>query len=135
MSELMDRAKALRDDPSVHYNCAQAVFIPFAERKGIGAEMASAITANFGAGMRTGGTCGAITGALMALGLYGAGGPKDSGELFRRMQDLHGGRSDCHTLLAEEVQCPADKKPHCDNMVYEAVAAVEEMLSARGIVY
>lgn len=135
MSDIMNRAKELRDDPNVHYNCAQAVFIPFAERKGISAEAANAITANFGAGMRAGLTCGAITGALMALGLYGAGGPKDSGELFRRMKDLHEGRSDCHDLLAAEVQCPADKKPHCDNMVYEAVAAVEEMLAARGIAY
>lgn len=132
MSDIMNRAIELRNDPNVHYNCAQGVFIPFAERHGISAEAAAAMTANFGAGMRSGLTCGAITGALMALGLYGAGEPGDSGELFRRMKDLHEGRTQCRDLLSCEVHSPEDKKPHCDNMVYEAVAAVEEMLTARG---
>lgn len=135
MDELMTRARELRDDPNVHYNCAQAVFIPFAERKGISKEASNAITANFGAGMRVGLTCGAITGALMALGLYGADGPRDAGELIRRMADLHEGRTACQELLAAEVRSAQDKKPHCDNMVYEAVQIVEEMLAARGIAY
>ncbi len=132
MDKIMERARALRDDPQVHYNCAQAVFIPFAEQKGITPETANAITQNFGAGMRMGQTCGAITGGLMALGLYGLGEPSDSGEFFCRMKALHEGRTQCKELLAEEVKCPADKKPHCDTMVYEAVQAVEEMLKEKG---
>lgn len=135
MDDIMERARKLRDDPNRHYNCAQAVFIPFAEKKGIDHETANAITDNFGAGMRVGLTCGATTGGLMALGLYGVGDPKDVAEYFRRMKEHHEGRTDCHDLLAAEVHCPADKKPHCDAMVYEAVAAAEEMLTARGIAY
>ena len=133
MSELLRRSQELREDPNVHYNCAQAVFLPFAERKGLTAEQALAITQNFGGGMRAGLTCGAITGGLMALGLYGAGDSRDAAELIRRISDRHEGRTQCRELLAAEVKSPAEKKPHCDAMVYEAVEAVEEMLAARGI--
>ena len=133
MTEMMERSHALRDDTTTHYNCAQAVFIPFAEKKGLSAEQAQAITANFGSGMRAGLTCGAITGGLMALGLYDAGDAEASTEFMRRMKSLHGGLSDCRDLLREEVHGPAEKKPHCDGMVYEAVEIVEEMLRARGL--
>ena len=132
MTEMMKRSHALRDDTTIHYNCAQAVLIPFAEKKGISAAQATAITANFGSGMRAGLTCGAITGGLMALGLYDAGDAEASAEFMRRMKDLHGGLSDCRDLLREEVHSPAEKKPHCDGMVYEAVEIVEEMM-ARGL--
>ena len=133
MTEMMKRSHALRDDTTTHYNCAQAVLIPFAEKKGISAAQATAITANFGSGMRAGLTCGAITGGLMALGLYDAGDAEASAEFMRRMKDLHGGLSDCRDLLRGEVHSPAEKKPHCDGMVYEAVEIVEEMLMARGL--
>lgn len=133
MTEMMKRSHALRDDTTTHYNCAQAVLIPFAEKKGISAAQATAITANFGSGMRAGLTCGAITGGLMALGLYDAGDAEASAEFMRRMKDLHGGLFDCRDLLREEVHSPAEKKPHCDGMVYEAVEIVEEMLMARGL--
>lgn len=133
MTEIMKRSHALRDDTTTHYNCAQAVFIPFAEKKGLSSAQAQAITANFGGGMRAGLTCGAITGGLMALGLYDAGDAEASTEFMRRMKSLHGGLSDCRDLLHEEVHSPAEKKPHCDGMVYEAVEIVEEMLRARGL--
>lgn len=62
MSRYLDRARELREDPDVHYNCAQSVLIPFAEEAGLTAEQANAITANFGSGMKIGSVCGAITG-------------------------------------------------------------------------
>lgn len=128
---MLERAREMRDDPAVHYNCAQAVFAPFAEKAGIGFDQAVGITANFGAGMRAGLTCGAITGGLMALGLYGAGSGRDSAEFFHRMREGHEGRTACRDLLSAEVSRPAEKKPHCDAMVYEAVGIVCDMLTAR----
>lgn len=133
MDKIMQRSHELRDDPNVHYNCAQGVFIPFAERKGLTKEQANAITQNFGAGMRAGMTCGAITGGLMVLGLYGVGEPRDAVELIHRVSDLHEGRTQCKELLSAEVKSPEQKKPHCDTMVYEAVQACLDMLSERGI--
>ncbi|MDD6715985.1 MAG: C-GCAxxG-C-C family protein [Firmicutes bacterium] len=133
MDEILQRSHELRDDPNIHYNCAQGVFIPFAERKGLTAEQAGAITENFGGGMRMGMTCGAITGGLMALGLYGIGGSRDAVAFIQRISSRHEGRTQCRDLLSAEVKSPLEKKPHCDNMVYEAVLAVEEMLGERGI--
>ena len=133
MSKIMDRSRELRRDQAVHYNCAQAVLVPFAERKGLSLEQARGLTANFGSGMRIGQVCGAITGGLMVLGLYGAGQETDSREFLTRMKDLHEGRTQCKDLLANEVHGKEQKKPHCDNMVFEAVEIAEDMLQARGL--
>jgi C_GCAxxG_C_C family probable redox protein len=51
-------------------NCSQAVFSAFAVRGGLSEEVASRIASPFGGGVaRQGQVCGALTGALMALGL------------------------------------------------------------------
>jgi C_GCAxxG_C_C family probable redox protein len=52
------------------FNCAQAVFAPYAAERGFAVDEALKIASGFGAGMaRTQATCGAVTGGLMALGL------------------------------------------------------------------
>jgi C_GCAxxG_C_C family probable redox protein len=52
------------------FNCAQSVFIPFAAESGLGRAEAARIASAFGAGMgRMQETCGAVTGALMSIGL------------------------------------------------------------------
>lgn len=52
------------------FNCAQSVLLPFALKAGISKENALKLTTGFGAGMvYRGETCGAITGAMMAIGL------------------------------------------------------------------
>ena len=52
------------------FNCAQSVFAAFSEELGIDAETAVRIAGPFGGGMGcTAETCGAVTGALMVLGL------------------------------------------------------------------
>lgn len=49
------------------FNCAQSVFVPFAEEYGLRSEDGNRISSSFGAGMgRTQETCGAVTG-----GAYG----------------------------------------------------------------
>ncbi len=52
------------------FNCSQSVFSTFAPRFGISFENALLISSPFGGGIgRAGEACGALTGALMALGL------------------------------------------------------------------
>jgi C_GCAxxG_C_C family probable redox protein len=52
------------------FTCGQAVLVAFAERHGLGREAALRVACAFGGGVaRTGGTCGAVSGALMAIGL------------------------------------------------------------------
>lgn len=55
------------------FNCAQAVFSSYSEEFGLSPEIALKIASAFGGGMgRIGETCGAVTGAFMAIGLkYG----------------------------------------------------------------
>lgn len=60
-------SKALFDEG---YNCAQSVLAPFADRFGMDREMAFRIATPFGGGMgHNGQICGAVSGALMAIGL------------------------------------------------------------------
>lgn len=62
----------IRDKFIKGYDCSQVVLAYFAERLGMTEEMANKVTACFGGGMMQGDTCGAFTGALMAIGVkYG----------------------------------------------------------------
>ena len=57
------------------FNCAQAIVRTYGPEYGLSALDALKVSCGFGGGMRRGDTCGAVTGALMVLGLrYG---PKD----------------------------------------------------------
>ena len=65
--DLVAEAQALFDGP---YNCAQAVLAPFAERFGLPCEIAFKMATPFGGGIgHTGQVCGAVSGAMMAIGL------------------------------------------------------------------
>ena len=132
MGIYLERCEELRADTSRHYGCSQAVFLPFAEQYGLDPETACAISANFRAGMLTGQVCGAITGALMALGLAGAS-PKAAMELQSRVRANHDGDMDCKTLLDKyHAKGNPNRKPHCDDMCFECVTLVEELLEREG---
>jgi C_GCAxxG_C_C family probable redox protein len=52
------------------FNCSQSVFHVFAEENGVDEKAALRVACAFGGGMaRTAGICGAVTGAMMAIGL------------------------------------------------------------------
>lgn len=54
------------------FDCSQVVLESYAEKLGITSEMANRIGAGFGGGMGKGETCGAVAGAMIALGMkYG----------------------------------------------------------------
>jgi C_GCAxxG_C_C family probable redox protein len=60
------------------FDCSQVVLSHYANTLGIDVDMARKVSACFGGGMMAGETCGAITGALMAIGLkYGHYKPQD----------------------------------------------------------
>ena len=88
-----------------------------------------AIGAHFGSGMRHGGTCGALSGGMMVLGL--AGYPEqEAAALIRQMRERHGA-TDCATLLKASHDRGEVRKEHCDGLVYEMVALLEQILSRR----
>lgn len=134
MSRFIDKAEELRGRTDMHFNCAQAALIPFAVEKGMSEEAAYALSRNFGSGMKMAGTCGAITGGLMALGLYGVDDPATVAEYYRRFKDNHEGFLDCSDLLRVSKEKGIRRGPHCNGLVYEAVGIVEDILKERGLI-
>lgn len=132
MSKYMEKARALRAAEDRHYNCAQSVLIPFAADAGVDDETAYRLAANFGSGMKRASVCGAITGGLMALGLFGAEEPAVISEYYKALRAAHDGLFDCADLLRVNQQRGGQKKPHCDEMVYECVSLVEKLLKQSG---
>ena len=129
MSKYLDRARALRAIVTPHYNCGQSVVIPFAADAGLTEAQALGICANFGGGLKRGSACGAITGGLVVLGLFGIDNPA---EYYRRLREQHEGMLDCAELLRKNRELGREKKPHCDALVYECVELVEALLWESG---
>ena len=64
-----DPAAYARERFLSHWNCTQAVLESLSGHAGMDAEAVTRITTPFAAGMWNGLTCGAVTGAMMALGI------------------------------------------------------------------
>lgn len=128
MSRYLEKAAELRKDTDRHYNCAQSVVIPFSEDAGLDEEMAYKVAAGFGGGMRTGSVCGAITGGIMALGILGLDTPENVHKIFEDVKSNHEGLVDCKDLLALNKEKGLDKANHCDNMVFQVVSVVEQIV-------
>lgn len=132
-----------------NYNCAQSVLSVFAQDLGISKDSALKLSTPFGAGMMyMQETCGAVTGALMAIGLkYGKGEngtvedkerAYDMGRYFvAKFSKCHGSTS-CLKLLKEvNISTPEGMKhavdkemfrTHCANYVKDAVAIAERIV-------
>jgi len=129
-------------------NCAQSVLSAFAETVGLRPQVAMRIASGFGAGMgRMCGTCGAVTGAFMALGMrHGMTEPeqKDIKEKnyamvreFAARFAKKNGSTLCRELLGCDIGTPdgmAEAKAkdlfavRCMKFVGDAVEIAEEMM-------
>jgi len=130
------------------FNCAQAVLSPFAPELGLERETALKIAGTFGGGMgRLGEVCGAVTGALMVLGLkYGctdAQDPEGKEAAYRLVREFadrfrarHGALR-CRDLLGCDIGTPEGRKlAHerglfanlCPQLVRDAAEIVGQML-------
>ena len=132
MNEFLKRAEELRAIETPHYNCAQSVFIPFAEKAGMDTDTARRIAACFGGGMKRGSVCGAVTGGLMALGLYGLDTPEIISSYHKKLMEAHDGELNCADLLRTLKEKGGEKKLFCDGIVFESVRLVCELLSDNG---
>ena len=65
----MSKKSTLAVNQFARFNCAQTVFSLFAGEVGLDEQTALKIASTFGSGMACGGTCGAVTGALMVIGM------------------------------------------------------------------
>jgi C_GCAxxG_C_C family probable redox protein len=114
------------------FSCSQAVLIAFASRLGLEERQAALAASAFGGGMaRHGWTCGALTGALMALGLHGGyASPQDNetkDALYARVQALvarfeerHGATA-CRQLTGTNMLDPAERQAASERGVFSTV--------------
>ncbi len=122
------------------YNCSQAIFATYAQELGIPFEQAFKIASGFGGGMRIAGTCGAVTGAFMVIGLkFGQGKDKPydkiiefSEKFCRRNQS-----TDCLDLIGCDIRTEKGMKKAtnqglfrsiCSQVVRDAAEILEAML-------
>ncbi len=130
-----------------NFNCSQAVFTTFATEMGISEELALKVATQFGGGARKGEMCGAVSGALMVLGLkyghYHQNAPKEKENAYKIAEDFMNrfiakkGTVVCRELLGYDLTKPEDKekireqnlfKTVCPEMVRCATETLEEMM-------
>lgn len=143
----MNRVERTVDLFSTGSNCAQAILTVFGEQYGLNAEMAASLGRPLGGGIgRTARTCGALTPAVLILGLANDG--EDEGkareavfsvvqEFFRRFEALHG-TTDCKSLLGEDMSTEEGMKKikeeklvskRCPALVRDAASILETLLA------
>jgi len=130
----LERRKQFSPDGRPVYNCCQAVVSVFAEDAGYDEAACLQAATYFRGGMQMGSVCGAITGALMALGLSGVDDGQAPNVLYEKLRQKHDGLMNCSDLLRVNKEKGGDRKVHCDDMVYELLAVTEEILRERGII-
>ena len=129
------------------FNCSQAVLSSFSEQFGLDHELALKIATGFGGGMHINGTCGAVTGAVMVLGLKYGNTEEDKQAKentykkvieFANKFSVRNSTVRCHDLLGcdittmEGVQIAREKglfSSICPRLVQDAAEILEEMLA------
>lgn len=130
-----------------NFNCSQAVFTTFAIELGLEEAVALKIATQFGGGARKGEMCGAVSGALMVLGLkYGhchAEDVDEKGKAYQIAEDFMNrfiaekGTVVCRELLGYDVSKKEDMEKIkklglfstiCPEMIRCATLIVEQMM-------
>jgi C_GCAxxG_C_C family probable redox protein len=130
------------------FNCSQSVLSSFSEQFGLDCEKAFKVATGFGGGMHMAGTCGAVTGAFMVLGLkYGNSTAQNrqakekTYEMVSQFTDRFKRRNksvECGKLLDCDISTPEGMKEAqdkglftsvCPRVVQDAAEILEEMLA------
>ena len=130
-----------------NFNCSQAVFTTFATELGLEEELALKIATQFGGGARKGEMCGAVSGALMVLGLKYGHCHGDDGEEKKRAYKIAEDFMNrfiaekktvvCRELLGYDISKTEDMekiqelklfRTTCPEMIRYATKIVEEMI-------
>jgi C_GCAxxG_C_C family probable redox protein len=142
---MTDPIKTAQERFDQQFNCSQSVFSAFAPKLGIQDEIALKLASPFGGGTaHQGHVCGAVTGALMVLGLQkGNATPETKEETYRiaedyikRFQELHGSIL-CRDLTGHDISKPSEMekaretgvfKKTCPGLVKDAAELVSGFL-------
>jgi C_GCAxxG_C_C family probable redox protein len=143
MNRVATAAQLFRDGCA----CSQAILAVYGEPLGLDRDTALRISAGFAGGMRLGETCGAVTGAIMVLGLRYASENSDKGEgradVYARVVEFadrfrrQNGSCICRDLLGCDISTPDGMKQargqnlfktKCVEMVESAATILDAML-------
>ncbi|MHA1912935.1 MAG: C-GCAxxG-C-C family protein [Promethearchaeota archaeon] len=113
-------------------SCSQSILSTFGPQLGLSRELALKIATGFGGGIsRLGGVCGAVSGAVMAIGLkYGQSELKDihtKEETYRITRQFldefkeKNGSIICNELLTCDINTPEGRKKAIDEGIFKAV--------------
>ena len=145
----MERCKKAVEYHKRGYNCAQSVLAAFTDLIGTPERQLMDLAGGFGGGAGTGELCGAVSGAVMVLGLLTPVDMNDPmgskkrttalGKEFQKRFVEKFGYLRCHDLLKNPTQAssatPAAQSMgvtnHCRLMIVTAVEILEEMLAGR----
>ena len=110
------------------YNCAQAVICTYCDKAGISEETATHVGNSFAAGMgNMEGTCGALVGAGMVLGLVNKDRAKSMKEMRQIMEKFkaRNGATQCYKLKGVDTGQALRECPDC---VADACEFLEEII-------
>lgn len=145
----MKKSKKAVDYFRNRFNCSQSVLTVFSGDNGLSEDESLKVACAFGGGMgRQQYTCGAVTGALMAIGLkFGKGinDPEEKKQLtysktrmfFEEFTKLHGSTNCRELLCGLDMTDPEDQKKimeqklfdiKCERYVTDAVIITEKLL-------
>ena len=107
-------------------NCCQAVFMVCSEKFGISQEQAYRLGAFFGGGFRCEEVCGAVSGAMMGLGM--AYGDENNRECTKSKAFLDAFREAYGSILCRDLVQPAgmEKKAMCPDYIKFAANYLED---------
>ncbi len=126
------------------FNCTQSVLAAYQDQTGLTEQQSFAIATGFGGGVRYGGLCGAVSGAVMVLGLLFPHDQKNDAEgksasmhrtvEFERRFKERFAKLDCRDLLAEkelagtEMAAELGAVKHCDLLIVSAAEILYDYL-------
>ena len=128
----MERRSVIGPNGKPAWNCCQAVVSVFAKDAGYDEDACMKAATFFRGGMQMGSVCGAVTGALLALGMAGIDDPQAANEVIRTIKENHNGMIHCKDLLRVNAENGGEKTPHCNAMIREAISITEEILRKEG---
>ena len=128
----MERRGKYTPDGRPSVNCCQAVVSVFARDAQYDEDACMRAATYFRGGMQMGSVCGAATGGLMALGMAGLSDPAIANAFVRRFREAHDGMVNCRELLRVSAEKGEAKMTHCNAVICECIAAVEEILRNEG---
>jgi C_GCAxxG_C_C family probable redox protein len=130
----MERSKQAKSLFLSGYNCAQSVLLSFAPDLHYSEELAQKLAAGFGGGMgKTQHTCGAVTGAIMVLGIINGERVNNNEDLksesYQSVKELMAafteayGSTECKDLIGCDFNTPEGSAKFKDEKIMEHVCA------------